>query len=226
MSVKTVSSHTKLHTKYITKNGQVVPSVTTILSELAKPALIHWAWKLGTEGVDYRKHTDELALVGKLLHSMILHHLKQEECPQDELNEYSKKQIDLAENSFISFLEWEKGHKIEPVLLETPLVSEKLLIGGTPDYYGLVDGVPELLDFKTGKSIYDEYAYQLAGYEMILEENGYPVKRRRILRVGRDENEGFDEKLYQDLNCEKEIVIACRNIYYLKKEIKNKQGGR
>ncbi len=45
---------TKIHTVYKAKAGERVPYVTTILGILNKPALIEWAWKLGTEGTFYK----------------------------------------------------------------------------------------------------------------------------------------------------------------------------
>lgn len=40
-----MTTPTKVHTKYISKDGEQVPGVTTILGILSKPALIHWSWE-------------------------------------------------------------------------------------------------------------------------------------------------------------------------------------
>ena len=58
----------KAHQRYKTKDGVIVPGVTTILSILAKPALIYWSWNLGMQGIDYRKVSDKAKDIGTLTH--------------------------------------------------------------------------------------------------------------------------------------------------------------
>jgi hypothetical protein len=209
----------KAHTIYKTKDGRRVPGVTTILNVLAKPALLYWAWDLGTRGIDFRIFRDDKADIGSLAHEMILAHLKGEEV---DVSEYTPKQVDLAENSFLKYLDWEKNHTVDPILLETPLVSENYGYGGTPDNFCFLDGVPTLLDYKTSKGIYIEMYYQLAAYEnLIVEETGDKPKKAKIIRVGRDEIEGFEEspEIY-DLMLYFEVFKNCLGIYNLQKKLK------
>ena len=205
----------KIHTVYKLKNGKKVPGVTTIISILAKPALIHWAWDLGTKGVDYRKFRDDKADIGSLAHYLIMCYLKKE---TPDTSDYSKKQIDQAENCIISFFEWKKMHSFEPILIESPLVSEKYKFGGTPDLLAKINGEYCLIDFKTGKAIYTEMLYQLSAYQQLLMENGYKVDNERILRIGRSENEDFEERRIGNLKKEWEIFEHCLKIYKLTKE--------
>lgn len=208
----------KIHQEYITTDGRKVPSVTTILQVLAKPALIHWAWKLGTQGLDYRKYRDEFAEIGSLAHKMILCDLSGEKI---DTSDYTKNQIDQAENCFISYLEWKKNHDIEPVLVEEPLVSDVELFGGTPDFFGLIDGQYTIIDFKTGSDIYDQYWYQLAGYDILLLEKGMPADVFKIVRIGREEDEAFEEQTKTNLEIEKQIFLSAKEIYFLMREGKN-----
>jgi len=209
----------KLHTVYKTKDGERVPGVTTALGILGKPALIHWAWDLGVKGIDYRKYRDDKADIGTLAHNMVMCHLKGEDV---DTTDYTDKQIDLAETCFLKYLDWEKEHTIKPILLETPLISEIHKYGGTLDNYCILDDIPTLLDYKTGKAIYGEYFYQLGGYRGLLEEHKHPVERAMILRLGRDETEGFEVKERIDLGLETKIFLQCVNIYHLMNELKNK----
>jgi hypothetical protein len=205
--------------KYTTFNGKIVPGVTTVLDVLNKPALVHWAWNLGMQGIDYHKFKDDLADVGKLAHAMVVAHLKGEKINTDA---FSKDQIDRAENCLLSYFEWEKGHKIEPILIETPLVNDILEYGGQPDVYCKLDGKITLLDFKTGKAVYDEYFYQLAAYGDLLSVNKHEVPSTfHILRIGRDETEGFEEVVRTDLSNEFMLFLSCLNIYKLKKIIRD-----
>lgn len=201
-------------TIYKLADGTRVPGVTTFLGVLNKPALIKWANNLGLQGIDSTKYVDSLADVGTLAHSMILAHLKKEEL---DTSDYSQSQIDLASNSFLSYLEWEKHHKIEPILIETPLVSEEYRFGGTPDLLAKVDGVSTLIDFKTSKAIYPEHLIQVSAYWGLILEHGHTVDKAMILRIGRDESEGFEVKPVVALTTNWEIFTHCLAIYELQK---------
>lgn len=182
---------TKAHTIYRLKDGTVVPGVTTVLGIIAKPALAPAANKLGLLGINSNIHWRELADIGTLAHYLILCHLKK---IKPDTCEYRKDMIDKAENSFLSYLEWEKGHKIEPVLLETPLMSEIFKYGGTPDCVCRLDEktILTLLDLKTG-GIYKEHYWQLSGYAQLLLENNYPIDDGLILGIPRTADESFIE---------------------------------
>lgn len=215
-SLKTVS---KAHTRYKLADGTAVPGATTITGLLNKPFLITWANRLGLEGIDSTKYRDEAAAIGTLAHAMVQAHLQQEVL---DVSQYAPNQIDLAENAILSYLEWEKNHTVEPIVCEIPMVSESKKYGGTVDCYCRLDGIPTLLDFKTGKAIYDEYFVQLSAYEMLLRENGYPVEDRKILRIGRDENEGFEERSVATSVIPDYFGVfeSLLNVYYLKKKLK------
>lgn len=125
-------------------------------------------------------------------------------------------QLMIAEKCFQKYLDWEKEHDIQPILLEAQLVSEKYKFGGTLDNYCLLDEIPTLIDYKTSKAIYEDYFYQLAGYKILLEEYGHPVEQCLILRIGRDEAEGFEVCNRDNLEVEKQIFLHCLGIYHLK----------
>ena len=192
-----------------------MPGVTTVLSVLDKPALVKWANNLGLQGIDSNKYRDAMADIGTLAHYLIMCYLKGVE---PETSEYSKEHIDKAENCVLSFFEWEKTHPIIPILIEEPMVSEEYGFGGQPDCYAKCNGDLMLLDFKTGKGIYPEMIYQLAGYKQLLEEHGYPITNARILRIGRDEDEGFEDRTMPNLDKQWQIFQHCLAIYQLRKE--------
>jgi len=216
--MKENNSKVKSHIVYKLKDGTKVPGVTTITNILAKPALIPWAWNLGRMGIDFRKFRDDKADIGTLAHYLVMCHLKNEKPDTDD---YSKKQIDQAENCLLSYFEWEKHYELKPVLVEQPLVSEKYKFGGTLDC--LTRLYPDssntcLIDYKTGKGIYPEYRYNAAAYKLLLEEHGHKVKQAIILNIGRDENEAFKTEFLLDLEKEKEIFLHCLAIYNLRKQ--------
>lgn len=208
---------TKIHTVYKTQDGARVPSVTTILGILDKPALLTWAWQCGVDGLDYREVRDNAADIGTLAHLMIMGHLKNE---KPDLSEYSSSDINKAENCLIKYWDWEKEHPIEPVLVEAPLVSEEYGFGGTIDCLARLNGDLILIDHKTGKAIYPEMLHQLAAYSQLLKEAGYLVSSARILRIGRDEQGDFEERIAGNLDKNWTLFQNCLNIYNLQKEIK------
>jgi len=210
---------TKVHTRYKTKDGIPVPGVTTITGQLDKPALVYWAWDLGTKGIDYKKYTDDKAEIGTLAHDMVICHLTGKE---PNLSDYSQNQIDKAENALISYFAWEKGKDIEVIFAEKPLVSEEWKYGGQPDILALVDGIITLLDLKTGKAIYPEMVYQLSAYDRLIAEcEKETISEHMILRIGRDETEGFDVKPFTGKQVETawKVFKNLLDIYHLRKEI-------
>jgi hypothetical protein len=211
---------TKTHQKYRLRDKTIVPGVTTFTGQLDKPALLYWAWDLGCKGIDYKKYKDNLADIGTLAHDMIVSHLLGKE---PDVSDYSTNQISLAENAVLSYFEWEKGKEIEVIDAEKQLTSETLKFGGTFDLLCLLDGKLTLVDFKTGKAIYPEMAIQLSAYSHLIVENIAAIPTNHmILRIGRDETEGFEVKQYTPEQIETgwEIFKNLINIYYLRKEIK------
>jgi len=216
----------KAHTTYKDKGGGRVPSVTTILDVLAKPALIPWANRLGLRGIDSSKYVDEKAAIGTLAHKMICGFLTGSmiveptpftiEDVSFDFPDYTANQMEMAHLCFEKFREWYSENDIEFILSEAVFVSEEYKYGGTIDFYCKLNGKYALVDFKTSKAVYSEHFIQLAAYEQLLVENGREVDGCRILRIGRDEDEGFEELVRNDLTNQFLMFYYCREIYRLK----------
>jgi len=207
----------KAHQKYYTKDGVLVPGVTTVLSVLAKPALIPWANKLGLQGIEVGKFVDSLGDVGTLCHNIIECYLKKQEV---DYSDYTPNQRILAENASKKFFEWEKKNDFKVLQSELQLVSEKYLFGGTCDIYGELNGKKTLIDIKTSKGCYPEHFCQVSAYRLLLRENGYIVDDAKILRIGREEAEGFDEKEIPLIDIYEEKFLACLKILQIDNKLK------
>lgn len=221
----------KAHIRYFYETGEVapdgspikvyVPGVTTILNELPSPWLIGWANRLGLEGIDQRKYTDAAARVGTLAHDLVERQLDGKEY---SLREWSEDEQQRATYSVNAFLQWQKGKTMRPVLVEAPLVSKSLGYGGKLDWYGDLDDIRTLLDFKTSTKIGLDHRCQVTAYNDLLVENGYPEPERRILlRLGRNEELLIAEQ--EDLKADRmpryrQIFLNCLSNYKLKKELK------
>lgn len=215
--METIKKAKSRSVRYKLKDGTPVPSVTTILGVLNKPALLVWANNLGLQGYKMGEYVDELAQVGTCAHTMVEAMLKGIE---PELADFSKTQIDKAENSILSFLEWQKSNQLEVIQTELQLVSEKLKFGGTVDCYCKLNDKFTILDFKTGKGIYDDYLFQVSAYKYLAVENGYPVHQVGMLQIGRTEDEGFSEVYLSNTDDYFELFKSCISIYNLKNKLK------
>ena len=212
------------HIRYKNKSSEPVVGVTTALNILAKPALIPWAYQRGRDGLELYESRDKAANVGTIVHARIMAYFEGSEI--DNFN-IAPDIWRLTNNSLESFFEWARPRKINAILVEKPLVSEKYLFGGTPDFYGEMDDQTTLLDFKSGSGLYEEHFIQLAAYSKLLDENCYPHKKIIILNIPKNEGDSFQlqqtsaDKL--DLHFEK--FLCCVKLYYLDKQIKeNKKG--
>ena len=202
--------------RYKTAKGEIVCGVTTIIGDIiAKPALIHWAWKLGMENRDYRKERDKAGDIGSIAHYLIKCHLKNE---KPKLEEYANSNIEKAETAFLAFLDFEKQNKLETKLVEEMLISEKLKYGGTPDWYGFFNGELALLDFKSGKYLYPEFKLQIAAYKKLLEEHGYEVKTTHLLQIDKDTGE-FHHYTLGNLDEAWQMFELLLQIYPIKKRL-------
>lgn len=207
---------TKAHTIYKCADGKRVPGVTTITGVLNKPALVKWANNLGLKGIDSSKFVDEKAAIGTLAHHMIEAHLTNK---KPNLEDYSKNQIDMAENSVLKFFSWQDENELTVIGTEMILVSEAYRFGGQCDLYCVLNGKKTLIDLKTSKGIFPEHFTQVSAYWWLLDENWHEVEDVRILRIGRDESEGFDDIKVPKLDLHWERFKHCLAIYNINKEL-------
>lgn len=213
-----LKSMSKAHTRYYTSTGELVPGSTTVTGILNKPALVRWANQLGLQGIDSTKYVDKAAKIGTLIHYLVECHITKK---TPDLDDFTKAEQEIAQVGFNKYLDWESKHSIEPIFNEKGYASDKLRYGGTCDFYCKLDGKYTLVDFKSCKGIYDEQFVQVSSYANLLKENGHKVEQILILRIGRDETEGFEEK-YIVPKQEKLYFNVFKNllkIYYLKKEL-------
>jgi len=222
---------------YKLKDGSIVPGVTTVCNLLGKgEGLMNWAHKIAYEStVDLIKkltkaHSmltipqyddiqkwqgvrDSAGVKGTDVHGIIADFVSGEEVvlPEDK----------IAQNCFKKFMKWwGKETKENTIIVETTeerFVSEELGFGGQPDLILDYGGHLRLCDIKTGgKWVYDSYWLQLAGYDILLRENGYKVDEYQILWLPKDDR--FDCPIRTDLRREKKIFKHLLEIYQLRRE--------
>jgi hypothetical protein len=213
------------HTVYKLADGTRVPGVTTITGVMDKKALVKWANRIGLEGIEVDKYVDELAAIGTLAHYLIECYCTGE---KPELDQYSKAQVGLAENSVIKWLYWQESTGFVPEHNELALISEVYRVGGTIDIIGRLtkqNNKRVLVDIKTCKGIYGEHKTQVAGgYGIIAREHRSEIGDIEgviITRVGRNPDEGFEEVVITDgerIVHEQRFAI-CRELYAINQAI-------
>ncbi len=208
---------TQAHKQYMLNTGDPAPGVTTILSVLAKPFLVKWANNLGLKGIDSTKYKDKMADIGTITHLLILAEFTRK---HPDFSEYANADIEQANQCFAKFKVWETAHKCEPLIVETPMASDIYGYGGTPDFIGKVNGELELIDFKTSNAIYTDNFLQIAAYRQLAKERGLDIKQARIIRVGKEAGQGFEDRLITCFDDEFETFLHCLGIYNLLKQMK------
>jgi len=219
-SVELAKRKSRAHQKYTTTDGRPCVGVTTVLGVMAKPALIKWANNLGLQGIDSTKYVDALARIGTLIHYLV-------ECDckgiEPKTDDYSPNEMAAAKVGFDKWLEWRKQHQFELIESELQLASDEHQYGGTCDIYAKVDGVPTVLDIKTSKGVFDEMRTQVIAYKHLLEENKREVGSCRIIRIGRDSNEGFEDVTIGSHELHWVRFKACLALYWANQNLKNAQ---
>jgi hypothetical protein len=218
---------------YTSDTGRL-PSSTTILAELNKPALIDWAARETSNYIlnnietsnksEFKK--DEIietvnkaskqhqyikkkaAEIGSNVHKLIENYIK---------NQIQNKIINLTEEkkypaAFDAFIKWEKDFEAIHSYTEFRVIS-KLWGGyaGTLDLISEIDNKIFLVDLKTSNAIYDEFIMQLASYRNAYQEmTGNKIYSMGILRLDKNELK-YEWKVYN----KKEYIRALKMFGHL-----------
>ena len=203
----------KTHQTYKTDSGERVDGCSTI-AKIGEDsgALIHWAWKCGCEGLDYRKVRDTAASTGTLAHWMAECHIRGQE---PDLSEFSPAMVAQAETCFIKFLDWWKGKTL--IASELQLVSNQHGYGGTMDILCREDasGRVILADLKTSKAIYPSMWRQLAGLNGLVLENlsgDQHPGQFDVVRIGKEDEADFEVQTRMALGKEFEAFLAALDL--------------
>jgi len=211
----------KEHQKYFLSDGTQVPGGSTI-SKIGDDAgaLIHWAWKLGCEGKNYRDVSKEACDIGTLAHFYIECFLNNQVA---DLSDYTQEERDKALVCYHKFLEWWETQDLQVVATEIQLVNEAYRYGGTIDLIARRKlGNAVLLDFKTSKKISDSYWRQAAGYAALWEASNPNdrITNHAIVRIGKEDENDFEIVWKDDLSKEWVVFQKQVDLYWAMKAAK------
>src|SRR3990170_3101551 len=195
---------------YTIAEGVQLPSVTTILNVVGKPALVQWAAKeertmVSAVAADLAKTppmsrtaylttlTDRLGKqranqkllakaseIGSQVHAMaewnFRRALGQKVGPEPKIE-------DRAQWGYMALEDWASSVKFKPLKIEQTVWSTTHGYAGTMDLLALVNDVPTLVDFKTGKAIYGEAHLQNVAYQVAYNEMGHEPQAQAGLIV-------------------------------------------
>ena len=200
---------------YKLADGTRVPSVTQIL-DIKSKSIAGWANRLGFINIEYQVQMKRLARAGTLAHTLIADHLDPAKRIEDVVEPDGEIQR-WAITAFENFLRWGLEHRVEPINIEIPRVSEAFRYGGTPDLVAKIDGRIEIVDWKSSARVYDDHFLQVAAYRQLAEG----VEAVRVVALGREpRNDAPPDGVRVGTDTEFAIFQALHHVHVLEKELK------
>jgi PD-(D/E)XK nuclease superfamily len=193
--------------------GDPWPSVTSILSVIAKPALVGWAGKVERDaavlaalelltrpGLPLDRQGFFSAFEAQVRITKAAQRAKEEAADigkqlhalveadlKAELGLSPAVNVnalpDAVETSFLHWLEWRRQHHVKPLVMEQVVYSRTHRYAGTLDLVAEVDGARTVVDLKTSRAIYGEMPVQIAAYRAAWAEMGHPTDQGLVLRL-------------------------------------------
>jgi len=165
------------------------PSVSAIIGRFKESgALIHWAWKAGSEGVDFRDLRKAAQNVGKCVEAAIEAEIFGEPQPKIPAD------IDaaLVRRGVESFRAWRDTQKVSVAHTQMSLTNETHRFVGRLDALAMVGDAPVILEWKAAGGIYLDNLLQVAAYRIALLEQpiatiGALPDRAVLVRIDRDD---------------------------------------
>ena len=169
---------------YVTPEGKLYPSITTVLQRRKMEGLMEWRKRVGDDVANYVART--AAARGTKVHQMC------EDFLNNEFDEETHKK---------NFLPYTLFGQIKPILTEKVdnimsqecgLYSDKYMVAGRVDCIGEYNGIPSIIDFKTSTRERNDdwnesYYIQASAYaEMFEERTGIEINQIVILVVTED----------------------------------------
>lgn len=221
--------------KDININGEIMdlPSVSQIVGQIDKSSpLMYWSAKLAVEHIKNNKahfedHThafdnicqdaitayknDTSKEIGTEVHNVIEDHIKTGSAYISMINE-------SVNNCVSAFYDWITLNKVEFIETEKTLVNSVYGYAGTCDAIAIINGTKYILDWKTSKAIYPEYALQLAAYRLT-EGNNLNVA---VLRLDKETGDYEFKDMTKHIEKKEQAFLSLLDFYYREKKRKLK----
>jgi len=207
-------SKKKTHTIYRLADRTIVPGASTI-SKMGEDQsfLTAWAHRLGLEQIDYKAETAEAGAIGSVAHHLVTCMFKGDSA---DFSEFSPVEVNKGTELFKRFERSWAEHELEFVANELPMVSEVHRYGGTLDV--MARNKREelgLIDVKSSPRIYGHFYRQIAGYEVLWNENNdEKIIWKKIFRLDK-KDPNADEVRWLPKNMDKhfDVFLAQLELY-------------
>ena len=168
---------------YVTPDGEKYPSVTTVLSDYKKDAIIQWRKRVGEQQAN--KISTQASRRGTKVHKLCEDYLNNESTFKD----YTPDNVEMFKSIQPTL------NEIEVVYAqERTLYSHHLKTAGRVDCVGKFRGKPHIIDFKTSNKPkkwewIDNYFMQGSAYSVMWEEmTGVPIPYIAIIIAVADDS--------------------------------------
>jgi hypothetical protein len=189
-----------------TEHPQSWPSVTTVLSVIAKQGLYRWYAKHGWDECERIK--TEAGAIGTRVHDAIERLLKGE----------TVEESGRVHSMLLTFEKWRYSANYQPLELERKVESKLHKFHGTLDSIGTMNDTDELVltDWKSSSQIDTTYALQLAAYAWAYEEEtGKTITTGQIVRLDKkpDAKPQIEVKRFDNLPSYFPVFLSCLNLW-------------
>ena len=114
-----------------------------------------------------------------------------------------------------SYRMWRENSTVEPIWTEQTVWSLEYGYAGSADLVGLDNGRLIVLDWKTGRGVYNEAGLQVAAYSHAIKElTGESVSEGRVIHLDKTET-AWSEHVVKDLNRSFNGFLSALNIWKL-----------
>ena len=179
---------------YKTPDGNLYPSVTTVLGSIPSPELD--AWKLAVGEAEAKKISKSATVRGEKIHKWCEDYLRGNDTKMPMLHRE-------AYEMYLAMVPYLNKFSVIHAL-ETRLWSDKLKVAGSVDCIAEIDGEVWVIDFKTSgryKTIEEIHSYfmQTSAYAyMFWERTGIAIKKMRIIITTQDDGVLVYDELVKD----------------------------
>ena len=204
--------------RYRLPSGNLVPSITTVLSYFKRKQLQEWRDRVGEQ--EANRVTSKASIRGTKFHSLMERYLENK--PKNEiLNESVMPNMRQAFYDALPVV-----NRIDNIHhIECGLFSEKIRLAGRTDVIGEFDGQLSIIDFKTSarekkEEYIQDYFVQATAYSVMYEElTNIPVKQIVIIMS----TDGLPEPQLFVKESKNYVDILCQKVYDYHVEMKNRK---
>lgn len=216
-------------------DGKPLVGVTSALQIIAKPQLIQWAANMACDFIQEVMMKGDPITLPVIKEARLAHRKKKEKAGEAgtdvhfEVENLIKGSFERSggilegvssENKSVqNFIDWAMENKVKFLESEKRVYSEKLWIGGILDMVFEMDGKKYIGDIKTSSGIYNEHFFQMAAYELCLEEMGVKdIEGYIVINLKKDGT--MDSKMAVDRDLNKKAFVSALELYKIINSLK------